>query len=73
MESGEVAREIRRATWHRLSTDFLSLKNWGWHYLISVLDNDSRRILAWRLQEVTIRLMEEELSKYTPNNTSCER
>jgi len=63
MESGEVAREIRRAT----------LKNWGWHYLISVLDNDSRRILAWRLQEVTIRLMEEELSKYTPNNTSCER
>ena len=29
---------------------FLLIKNWGWYYLISVLDDYSRRILAWRLQ-----------------------
>jgi transposase InsO family protein len=29
---------------------YLLVKNWGWYYLISVLDDYSRRILAWRLQ-----------------------
>jgi transposase InsO family protein len=29
---------------------YLLVKNWGWFYLISVLDDYSRRILAWRLQ-----------------------
>ena len=29
---------------------YLLAKNWGWYYLISVLDDYSRRILAWRLQ-----------------------
>lgn len=29
---------------------FLLVKNWGWYYLISILDDYSRRILAWRLQ-----------------------
>jgi putative transposase len=29
---------------------FLLVKNWGWYYLISVLDDYSRRILSWRLQ-----------------------
>jgi len=28
----------------------LLVKNWGWYYLISVVDDYSRRILAWRLQ-----------------------
>lgn len=28
---------------------YLLVKNWGWHYLVSVLDDCSRRILAWRL------------------------
>lgn len=29
---------------------YLHAKNWGWYYLISVLDDYSRRILAWKLQ-----------------------
>jgi transposase InsO family protein len=29
---------------------YLLVKNWGWYYLISILDDFSRRILAWRLQ-----------------------
>ena len=29
---------------------YLLIKNWGWYDLISVLDDFSRRILAWRLQ-----------------------
>jgi transposase InsO family protein len=29
---------------------YLLVQNWGWHYLISVLDDCSRRILGWRLQ-----------------------
>ena len=29
---------------------FLLVKNWGWYYLISILDDFSRKILAWLLQ-----------------------
>jgi len=29
---------------------YVHAKNWGWYYLISVLDDFSRRILAWKLQ-----------------------
>ncbi len=29
---------------------YLHAKNWGWYYLISVLDDFSRRIIAWKLQ-----------------------
>jgi putative transposase len=29
---------------------YLLVKNWGWYYLISVLDDYSRRIVAWKLQ-----------------------
>jgi transposase InsO family protein len=30
---------------------YLLAKDWGWYYKISVLDDHSRKILAWRLQE----------------------
>ena len=29
---------------------YLLVKNWAWYYMISVLDDYSRKILAWRLQ-----------------------
>ena len=35
--------------WQTDATHLL-IKNWGWYYLISVLDDYSRRILAWKLQ-----------------------
>jgi transposase InsO family protein len=29
---------------------YMLVKNWGWYFLISILDDFSRKILAWRLQ-----------------------
>lgn len=54
---------------------YLFVKNWGWYYLISVLDDYSRRILSWKLQvsmdsdafsEVVEEACKEARIKYAP-------
>jgi len=49
--SSEYSIKTRRPNelWQTDAT-YLLVKNWGWYYLISVLDDFSRRILAWILQ-----------------------
>lgn len=49
--SSEYTCKTRRPNeqWQTDST-YILVKNWGWYYLISVLDDYSRRILAWKLQ-----------------------
>ena len=34
----------------QIDASYLLVKNWGWYFLISVLDDYSRKILAWKLQ-----------------------
>jgi transposase InsO family protein len=50
--AGEEYRVKTRRPNHMWQTDatHLLVKRWGWYYLISVLDDYSRKILAWRLQ-----------------------
>jgi putative transposase len=43
-------KTIRPNQQWQINATYLLVKNWGWYYLISVLDDFSRRILAWRLQ-----------------------
>ena len=42
-----------RAVNEQWQTDatYLHVKGWGWHYLISVLDDYSRKIIVWKIQD----------------------
>lgn len=56
VESFPAGKEYRVKTvrpnqqWQTDATHIL-VKNWGWYYLISVLDDYSRKIVSWRLQK----------------------
>ena len=46
---GEIRTKRPNQMWQTDATHLL-VKRWGWYYLISVLDDYSRKILAWLLQ-----------------------
>ena len=47
-EYGDKPKQVNEQ-W-QLDATYMKVVGWGWYFLISVLDDVSRRILAWRLQ-----------------------
>ena len=45
-DTRSFVRRVKRAT----DGAYLKVVGWGWYYLVTVLDDYSRLILAWRLQ-----------------------
>jgi transposase InsO family protein len=70
MSAGDEFRHKTRRVHELWQTDFTYLKitGWGWYYLLSVLDDYSRYIIAWRLftsmtaQDVT-ELLDEAIAR----------
>ena len=51
---------------------YILVKNWGWFYLISVLDDFSRKIVAWKLQSGMTAEDFAEVIEMACNNSSVE-